>query len=283
MAQRSTGLYLGFMTLGEDLLLLAVHPRNGRIRNVERMTPALRALELIELSLAGRITLEQGRVAATDPSPIGHRLLDHALRELSAEEKPPKVEVWLRGKVTPGTLGQYIALLGRQRVIRVEHRGQGLARSTWITVRDQERSAEARARIDRVAHGEASATAEDQALAGIVHVCGLASQLYRGPHRLVARRRLARFTVPHEITESMRSVVTAADTELANAVAEALSSGMAKMAKELTTVLRQEYRLEIYSSHTHSGGHHHTPIDVSHSGHHSGSGGFDGGHHHHHG
>ena len=271
------------MTLGEDLLLLAVHPRNGRVRNVERMSPALRALQLIELSLAGRVAVEQGRIATKNPLPVGHRLLDNSLSSLSAEAKPPKVEAWLRGKsAEAGALGQYIALLGRQQVIRVEYRGQGLARSTRITVRDHERLAEAWARLDAVAHGDASATVEDRALAGIVHVCGLGSHLYRGPHRVLARRRLARFTVPQGVAESMQAVVTAADAELANAIAEALSSGIAKMTKELTVVLRQEYRLDMYSSHSSSGGHHHhTSIDTSNSGHHHmGSGSVGGGHHH---
>ncbi|MEY9894193.1 hypothetical protein ABIA31_007877 [Catenulispora sp. MAP5-51] len=274
------------MTLGEDLLLLAIHPRNGRVRNVERMAPALRALELIELSLAGRLSLEEGRITVKDPLPIGHRLLDHTLSSLSAEAAPAKVEMWLRGdKAEAGILGQYLALLGRQQVMRIEHRGQGLARSTVITVRDQERLAEARARIDRVAHGEASATAEDRALAGIVHAAGLSRQLCRGPHRIVARRRLGKFSVPDGVTESMRSTVTAADAEMANAIAEALSSGLARMTRELTIVLRQEYRLEMYSSHHHSGGSHHgTSTDIStsgHHGHHSGSGDFGGGGHHH--
>lgn len=210
--------------------------------------------------------------------------MDNALRSLSADAKHVKVETWLRGKDSDyGRPGPYIALLGRQQVIRVEYRGQGLARTTRVTVRDQERYAQARARVDLVAHAEASATAEDHALAGIVHACGLGPYLYRGPHRLVARRRLARFAVPQEVTESMRAAVTAADAELANAVAEALSSGIAQMAKELTRALRLEYRLETYSSHTYDGGHHHhhTPTDFgSHSGHHhTGSGDF-GGHHH---
>ncbi|ACU74057.1 hypothetical protein Caci_5198 [Catenulispora acidiphila DSM 44928] len=274
------------MTLGEDLLLLAIHPRSGRIRNVERMSPALRAVELLELSLAGRVAVEEGRIATKDASPVGHRLVDHALHSLSSEAKPPKVEEWLRGQRASGeseaALGQYVALLGRQQVIRVERRAQGLARYTHITVRDQERVSSARARIDRVAHGEVSATADDHALAGIVHACGLGPCLYRGPHRLVARRRLARFAVPEEVTESMRAAATAADAELAAAVAEALSSGIAKMTKELTTVLRLEYRLDTYSSHGSGGGHHHhTPTDFgSHSGHHAGSGGFGGGGHH---
>lgn len=272
------------MTLGEDLLLLAVHRRSGRIRNVERMAPALRALQLIELTLAGRVTVEQGRVAAKDATPIGHRLVDHALGSLCAKEKPPKIEEWLRGDRTEiGILGQYLALLGRQQVIRIGHRGQGLARSTHVTVRDQERYAQARARIDRVAGGEASATAQDHALASIVHACGLGPCLYRGPHRLVARRRLAKFDVPREVAESISSAVASVDAEMANAVAEALSAGLARMARELTVVLRQEYRLETYS-HTYGDGHHHTPTDIStHSGHHHmGSGDF-GGHHHHHG
>ncbi|MEY9929936.1 hypothetical protein ABH926_004576 [Catenulispora sp. GP43] len=276
------------MTLGEDLLLLAIHPRNGRVRNVERMAPALRALELIELSLAGRLSLEQGRITVKDPEPIGHRLLDHTLSSLSAMAAPAKVEMWLRGnKAEAGILGQYLALLGRQQVMRIEHRGQGLARTTVITVRDRERLAEARARIDRVAHGEASATAGDRALAGIVHAAGLSRQLCRGPHRMVARRRLARFDDQVDVGESMRQAKAVVDAEVANAVAEALSSGLARMAKELTVVLRQEYRQEMYSQSYGSGHHHHhhhTPTDISSSGHHShhsGSGGFGGGHHHH--
>lgn len=59
------------MTLGEDLLLLAVYRRNGMIQKVERMAPALRALELIELSLAGRIIVERGRIETKDASPLG--------------------------------------------------------------------------------------------------------------------------------------------------------------------------------------------------------------------
>jgi hypothetical protein len=252
------------------------------IWNVERMAPALRALELIELSLARRIAVDQGRIKLEDPSPIGHRLLDHTLSSLSAKAAPVKVEVWLRGNADePGILGQYLALLGRQQVIRIVHRGQGIARSTHITVRDQERYAQARARIDRVVNGEASVTAEDHGIAGIVHASGLGPRLYRGPHRLMARRRLASSTVPDGVTESMRSTVDAADAEFANVVAEALSSGLAKMTKELTTLLRQEYRLGTYSSHHHGGGHHHhAPTDMPNSGHHMGSGGVGGGHHH---
>lgn len=256
------------MTLGEDLLLLAVNRRNGMIQRVERMAPALRALELIELGLAGRITVEQGLIEVRDASPVGHRLVDNALRSLSGDAKPTKVETWLRGKESDhGRPGPYIALLGPQQVIRVEYGGQGLARTTRITVRDQERYARARARIDLVAHGDASATAGDHALAGIVHACGLGRHLYRGPHRFVARRRLARFAIAEEVTQSMRAAVAAADAEVAQAVAEAL---------------RLEYRLDTYNFYTYGGGHHHhTPTDLgSHSGHHSGSGDFGGGHHH---
>jgi hypothetical protein len=268
------------MTLGEDLLLLAVHPRSGRVRNVERMAPALRALEVVELSLAERIGLERGRIQVNDSSPVGHRLLDRALSALSGQAKPTTLKEWLgRSAAESGVLGQYWALLGRQQVVRIGHRGQGLARATVVTVRDHERYTQARARIDRVAHREASATAGDQALAGIVHACGLSRQLCPGPHRLVARRRLARFADHLEAAESIRSAANAADAEMAQAVAEALSRGIATMAKELTTVLRQEYRLETYSSHSYGEGHHHhhTSTDTFTSGHHPGSGG---GHHH---
>lgn len=280
------------MALGEDFVLLAVNPRSGMIRNVERIAPALRALELIELTLAGRVTMEAGRIVVEDPTPIGYRLLDHTLRALS-DSRPPTLQVWLRGNPAEhGILGQYLALLGRQQVIRIEQRGQGLARTTRIAIRDEERYARARARIDRAAYDEASATAEDRAVACVIHVCGLGRPLYRGPHRVLARRRLARYAdqrkvaaeITAEVTETVRAAKAAADTELANAVAEALSSGIAKMTRELTTVLRQEYRLDYYNSHhTYGGGgHHHSPADTGshHSGHHHmGSGDVGGGHH----
>jgi hypothetical protein len=255
------------MTLADDLLLIAIGPRDGRIRVVERIGIALLALELVELTLSKRITVDEHRIAVIDPSPAGHPRLDRALASLHGsggsvlgawlEQRPPE----------PGIIRQYMTLLTDQGVIQAEHREQGASVSTRIVLLDHERCARARARVDPIAHGGQPATAADQALACVVHACGLDRYLYRGVRGIPARSRLARLTGHPQI---IRATIDAADAAFADAVTQALSEGIAKLTVALTRVMRYAYQIEQAQ---HAASH-----SASSSGHHAAHAG-GGGHH----
>lgn len=141
------------MTSGEDLLLLALVPRSGRIREADRLKFALRASVLVDLALAHRITMNANRIKVLDAAETGDRRLDNALASLTANSAP-SLGTWI--KDTPagfGMVNRYLSILADQGVIRIEHRRGGMPAPMHATLLDQARRDVAKARVDRVAHG----------------------------------------------------------------------------------------------------------------------------------
>ncbi|MFI2188824.1 GPP34 family phosphoprotein [Streptomyces sioyaensis] len=76
------------LTLPEELLLLALDPVRGRPRNNSRhLQWGLAGAALAELEVAGRITVEGGRITVVNPMPPGDPVLDGALAALPAPAK----------------------------------------------------------------------------------------------------------------------------------------------------------------------------------------------------
>ena len=78
------------MTLGLDILLLNIDPNLRRVREREYAGYAMRAADLIELAVAGRVTLT-GRwvkwITVVDAEPTGEPLLDASLAALATAPK----------------------------------------------------------------------------------------------------------------------------------------------------------------------------------------------------
>jgi hypothetical protein len=72
------------MTSGEDLLLVAIAPRSGRVRQADKVKFTLRASVLFDLALAQRITVGVNRITALDRAATGNRRLDNALISLGS-------------------------------------------------------------------------------------------------------------------------------------------------------------------------------------------------------
>jgi Golgi phosphoprotein 3 (GPP34) len=196
------------MTLSEDLLLLAISPRNGSIQAMERVGLALRATELIELAHARRVTCVEGRITVADPTPLGDPRLDPALAEFRDRVPEPTLDTWLRARRPdePGPLRRYglvphyLSDLVRAGVVRVDSPNGKVSPSTRVVIRDTERRDRIRARIDRLVSGTPDTAAEDGALGVVVRVCGLDRQLFRGLRGRVARQRLAGLAEPGDAT-----------------------------------------------------------------------------------
>jgi hypothetical protein len=192
------------MTMGDELLLLAITPgrlhRGLRIRSPQRLRLALRAAELAELALAGRVDVGERRIAVRDRTPVDVLRLNNVLRVLAGTEPPPTPEEWLRG--APRSLvAEYVSRLQDRKVIRVRRwRGRDGRTRNDILAADLPRRREVAARLDvavRAATGLADDDpdlAHDLALAVLVRSARLAPAVHPGPHGWAARRRLAALT-----------------------------------------------------------------------------------------
>ncbi|WP_194912925.1 GOLPH3/VPS74 family protein [Catenulispora rubra] len=209
------------MTIGDDLLLLAISPRDGRVQAAEAMGPALRGAEALDLSLAGRVAVAEGRIAVADPRPIGHPLVDRSLATLHAEGGAPRLQAWFSERPTePAALHQYVTLLADRGVIRIERRGDagGRVRSRLVLV-DLERCAYVRTRVENVS------SPGDRALGSIVHACGLDEELYPGLRGRSARRRLARLTEDEQLSPGVRDSIEAVVDAVADVLARDQTGG----------------------------------------------------------
>ncbi|MGW5349253.1 GPP34 family phosphoprotein [Streptomyces sp. NPDC004031] len=194
------------MTMGDELLLLAITPgrlhRGLRIRSPQRLRLALRAAELAELALAGRVEVGERRITVRDRTPVEVPRLSGVLRVLDGAEPPPTLEEWLRG--APHSLvAEYVSRLQDRKAVRVHRwRGRdGRTRHDILSV-DLPRRRAAVARVTaavRAAPGPAdgdAALAYGLALAVLARSARLAAAVHPGLRGLPARRRLAALAAP---------------------------------------------------------------------------------------
>lgn len=266
--------------MGEDLLLLAIDPRGGRVRAVRRIRSALRATELIELTMAERIKLDGGLITVTDPTPVGVERLDRVLAWLHSDRQNALLEVWLReGPQGFAMIKEYLTVLTDQGALRmrdpemreaVDGRPLFFLPHARIEVLDENRRTAALARVDKVARGEEGADAGDRALAAIVHACGLDQKLYRGVFRRSARGRLARLEDYARVTGGTRTVGDAADARFTDGMAQVLSGSLDDLTRLLTAEFSREEGLAASQHGTHHAHHHDSgSSDSTHHGHHS--------------
>ncbi|MHA6763814.1 GOLPH3/VPS74 family protein [Streptacidiphilus sp. PAMC 29251] len=182
------------MTLGDDLLLLAIHPRTGRIRVADRIGFGLQAAELLELALFERIELTSGigRVEVRDTAPVEDRRLNNSLQRLGRTSPAPTLKSWIRE--TPRGLAQeYLSRLEDQKAVRVDRMAPRRPQvPPAVTLVDRARQGAVRQRVERAARGEVDTDPAARGLASLVHACGLDARLYRGPRGWAIRGRLAR-------------------------------------------------------------------------------------------
>ncbi|MGW7417287.1 GOLPH3/VPS74 family protein [Streptomyces sp. NPDC054863] len=183
------------MTMGDELLLIAMGTgrRRPRIRSEGRLRVALRAAELSELCLAGRITFDVRRIAVLDTAPVEDRRLNNVLTELCRADPPPSLYEWLR--LAPRSLiTEYLSRLEDQKVLKSRRRRDAVGHTRYeILSVDAARRRRVLDRLDSVAHSgpEMPAAPYDQALALLVRVADVSTAAYPGVRGASLRRRLA--------------------------------------------------------------------------------------------
>ena len=175
--------------LGEDLFLLSIRARDGKLMTRRRIDSALMGAELVRLAAAGRASITEGRIVAGDRAATGDAELDAALAGLAGAPFPPRPQTWV-GLPRPGIRDAYAARLIAAGVLRVESgRLPGTAR---YHVTDTSRAAAARSRLDAATQSRgAPAVPAQAALAGLARAIGLGGVVYPGRDGQPRRARMA--------------------------------------------------------------------------------------------
>jgi len=105
------------VTVGADLVRLAIDPQLNIVRERRQATFALLSADLAELAVSGRLELRGNwlteRIVITDPRPTGEPLLDRSLAALTAAKRPDFGD-WVREKLRCGVLEDYLSMLASQ-------------------------------------------------------------------------------------------------------------------------------------------------------------------------
>ena len=191
------------MTVGADLVRLAIDPQLNIVRERQQATFALLSADLAELAVAGRIQVQGGwlteRIVVTDPRPVGEPLLDRSLAALAAAKRPDSGD-WVRQKLRSGVLEEYLSMLASRSEVLLYTRQVGgrFTRHplTEATLLEPGRAARDQA-IRRLAAYVAnppprttSAGLREWAFAGLVFEADLATLFYAGRRHRDAYHRL---------------------------------------------------------------------------------------------
>src|SRR5688572_6203245 len=84
------------MRIADELLLLAYSDVGSAEIGQYQLDLGLGGALLLELALAERFDVRDGRIAVVDPSPLGDPVLDDALRLVAGDKKDRKVRDWVQ-------------------------------------------------------------------------------------------------------------------------------------------------------------------------------------------
>ena len=175
--------------LGEDLFLLSIRPRDGKLMTWGRIDLGLMGSELVRLAAAGRAGITEGRIVILDRTPTGDTELDAALLSLIDAGFAPRSEPWV-GLPRRGIRDAYAARLVSAGALRVKP-SRIIGASHYVVI-DSSRVAAARSRLDAIAESSGLPAGSAQAaLGGLACAIGLGGVLYPGRPGRDRRARLA--------------------------------------------------------------------------------------------
>src|SRR5262245_4463939 len=179
------------LTLADELVLLAVETSPTAHPAAVLDIGAVGA-EVVDLALAGRVEVRDGRALVTEPTPLGEALLDARLASLTEAGKPQKLQRYLERR-RHGARAAYLARLRdaglvEERPSRVL--GVFTVRRWYLTAAGA--AAAPRRRLDALVRGAADPEPRTIALAALARATRMDRALYPGRAGRVDRALLER-------------------------------------------------------------------------------------------
>lgn len=180
-------------TLADELLLLVYDDERGTPVGGHFLDYGVVAAVLVELALAGRLTVEGGRLVVADAGPTDSPVLDGVLAQLAAADKPRRAQDWvpalahdLQRRILDGLVERGVLRRDKGRVLLV------FPRTNYPAAHGVQPPAEvaARERLRAAVAGSAPVDPRTAALCDLVALVGVEQQVFADLDRSTVKARL---------------------------------------------------------------------------------------------
>jgi hypothetical protein len=203
------------LSLRDDLFLLA-HDDAGKLVVPEtHLGAGLAGATLIDLLLAGRIAVAQGRLNVLDATSTGDEETDATIQSIQANTAPCGPRAWVSW-ISHGAYERVTDLLVKDGVVRrMTGRRLGVLSVNRCLPENQEDLVRVRSRVRYAIHGRDLPDQLTAALCGLVRVLRLEASLLLSTPTSELLLALERMTAANEVT--VRQVTNAVDTVITTA------------------------------------------------------------------
>lgn len=218
------------LTLAHELALLGYDDAGVNRLGAPHLGFGLAGALLLELALAGRVTVADGRLVVTGTDPLGTPLLDDALARIAADPKRRRPRDWVRllakdlpDRVLDGLVEAGVLRRESDRVLWV------FPRTRYPSPTGAEPVVETQARQRMLAAVSSDGPVEPRtaALVSLTRAVGLDRKLFRDLPRSQVKRRLAEISEGSWASEATKRAI--ADTQAAVIAATTAASTAAIM------------------------------------------------------
>ncbi|MFI7324064.1 GPP34 family phosphoprotein [Streptomyces rubiginosohelvolus] len=199
------------VSLGEEIMLLSLDDESGAAKGETAARWGVAAGMLLELVMAGRVTVRGGSVEVFDPTPTGDALLDGRLDRLTRwvheTSSSRKVVAWLTRDHAKGSQDVVDSLVARGLVTEEKHRALGVFPVRRYPEADGTVERELRARLAAAVLEGAEPDARTSALIALVHATGMHPQAFPGLPKKQVDPRMAEIAEGHWAGVSVREAI----------------------------------------------------------------------------
>jgi hypothetical protein len=201
------------VTLPEELLVFAYDDDTGRpLRVSSNIGYGLAGAALVELELAGRISVLDGKLELLDRSPVGDPVLDAVLERVVSVERLHKADWWVQ-RLQSRLRDKVLARLVERGVLRLERRPVLRVFSVRrYPVVDRGIESNARSQLERVVVHNGEADARTAALATLLYACGLARPVFPELSRKQLKMRMGQLDEGHWAGDAVRKAISASQS-----------------------------------------------------------------------
>ncbi len=216
-------------SLSEELLLLALDDKKGSVGMTASTTldTALAGAQLLDLVLAHKLLLEDGRITVANAAPTGDAVLDEALKKIADDPKTRKPAIWIP-KMTKGLRKRLLAELVHKGILAEDRKKLlGFIPSTRHPSLDPTAETEAWDRLRAALLDDVTPDERTAALAAVIQAADLEGLILDRDERKLAKARLKELAKDQAMSPAIASAISSVNAATTAAIMAATASSAA--------------------------------------------------------
>ncbi|MET9834703.1 GPP34 family phosphoprotein [Streptomyces sp. NPDC006385] len=199
------------VTLAEEVMLLSLDDESGAVKERQAVGWAVAGGVVLELVMAGRLSVDGGRMTVADTAPTGVPLLDERLPLIASwtarRRRPPKVTEWLTKDHDKAVAATVASLRARGLVSEEQRRVLGVVPVRRFPQVDDAPERELRARLAALVLRGAEPDDRTAGLVALLHGARLHGLAFPGLPRKEVSARMKEIAQGQWAGESVRTAV----------------------------------------------------------------------------